>query len=264
VIESGLYRGRLWHRRFDPPHAFERDLLVGLVDVALLDGAEKGALRLVRGWPIGLRGADHLPDPSGRDRSLAERVADRVTPVLGRPPTGEMALVSQPRAFGLTFDPASFIYCFGPDGIEAVVVEVTNTPWGERHAYVLVDGTEMASKTHRFRAEKTLHVSPFFGMDHVYSFDVREPDDQIRLSITNHRQGQRVFQAGMALTRIAPLGTRMTSALLRHAFMPAETLLGIYAHAALLFWKRARFHPHPRKGIPASAPADGATSRGSR
>jgi DUF1365 family protein len=263
VIDSGLYRGRLWHRRFEPAHAFERDLMVGLVDVAALDAAAGGSLPLVRGWPIVLRGSDHLPDPQGRDRSLAERVAEHVTSVLDRAPSGDMVLVSQPRAFGLAFDPASFVYCLGPEGVEAVVVEVTNTPWGERHAYVLAHGERTAPDTQRFRAEKVLHVSPFFGMDHTYTFDVSEPGERIRLSITNHRAGRRVFQAGMALDRIAPIGLGMSAAILRHALMPAETLLGIYAHAAVLAWKRAPFHAHPRKRLAAPPPA-GVTSRGPR
>ena len=41
--------------------------------------------------------------------------------------------------FGHCFNPVSFYYCFDAAGerVEAVVAEVTNTPWGERHAYVL-------------------------------------------------------------------------------------------------------------------------------
>ena len=266
MIESGLYRGRLWHRRFAPHHAFERDLMVGMVDVSVLDSAPGASVSLVRGWPIVLRGADHLPDPRGRDRSLSERVSERVAPVLGHAPTGDMALVSQPRAFGLAFDPASFVYCFGHEGLEAVVVEVTNTPWGERHAYVLARGTRPGPETHRFDLAKALHVSPFFGMDHTYRFDVGEPGERLRLSITNRRDGERVFQAGMNLRRIAPLGGRMSPGVLRHAFMPGETLLGIYAHAAALAWKRAPFHPHPRKrpSTSGSASSAGTVSRGNR
>ena len=43
----------------------------------------------------------------------------------------------------------------------AGVAEVTNTPWGERHAYVL-DGRERDASTRQF------HVSPFLGMDREY------------------------------------------------------------------------------------------------
>ena len=45
--------------------------------------------------------------------------------------------------------------------VEAVLAEVTNTPWGERHAYVLPGGQGDLAKR--------LHVSPFMTMDHVYA-----------------------------------------------------------------------------------------------
>ena len=68
------------------------------------------------------------------------------------------------------FNPVSFYYCFDAAGaaLEAVVAEVTNTPWGERHAYVL--RLRGARRRGARRVAKAFHVSPFMPMDHDYDW----------------------------------------------------------------------------------------------
>ena len=159
-------------------------------------------------------------------------------------------------ARNMAFDPVSFVYCIGSDGVEAVVAEVTNTPWGERIVYVLTDLERDATGALRRTMRKGMHVSPFFGMDHDYVFALREPGERLLLSITNRQGSQRVFEAGFDLRRAAGFGDAPSASVLRHAFMPYETLLGIYVQAARLAWKRAPFHPHPsRRGV--LRPSDG-------
>jgi len=253
VIRPGFHRGRLWHRRQEPSHAFSRDLLLAVADVDAIDAAPEGELALAGRWPISLRRADHLPvDPQqdGAEATLRRTVARIVAARTGRTPTGPMFLVSQPRCFGLTFDPVSFVYCLSGDGVEAVVAEVTNTPWGERIVYVLADLEETATGRLRCTMPKEMHVSPFFGMDHDYVFEIGVPGERLGLSITNHRSGRRVFEAGFDLRRIRGFDGAPSSGVLRHAFIPYETLFGIYVQAARLAWKRAPFHPHPsRRGM---------------
>jgi DUF1365 family protein len=43
------------------------------------------------------------------------------------------------RYFGHCFNPVSFYYCFDDldQKVEAIMAEVTNTPWKERHAYII-------------------------------------------------------------------------------------------------------------------------------
>ena len=263
----GFYLGRLWHRRAEPKHAFDRDLLLALADVDAIDAAPRGELALAGRWPISLRREDHLP-PSGNATavsprpSLRESVVATVSRQTGRTPTGPMFLLSQPRCFGLTFNPVSFVYCLsegegdGESEVEAVVAEVTNTPWGERHAYVLSDPVSRASGDLRYTLPKRMHVSPFFEMNHDYVFSLRSPDERIRLSITILRDRERVFGAGFDLRRTAGFEDSPPLAVLRHAFVPYETLVGIYSQAARLAWKRVPFHPHPSR-LAAPSRADG-------
>ena len=74
-----------------------------------------------------------------RRRRSTRPSATLVEERLGSAPQGPIRLLTHLRTFGHCFNPVSFYYCFAPDGeqLEAIVAEVTNTPWGERHAYVL-------------------------------------------------------------------------------------------------------------------------------
>ena len=97
------------------------------------------------------------PTPSG-----ARRRAHRHAP--GRPGTA----ADQPALPGPPVQPGELLLLLRPRrrGAEAVVAEVTNTPWGERHAYVL--GVRGADGAVRGRVDKVFHVSPFMAMDHEY------------------------------------------------------------------------------------------------
>ena len=85
---------------------------------------------------VSFRRRDYLGDPSmPLDRSVRDLVEQRT----GRRPDGPISLLTQVRTWGWLFNPISVYYCFAPDGetVDAIVVEVTNTPWHERTTYVL-------------------------------------------------------------------------------------------------------------------------------
>ena len=101
---------------------------------ALFDGYR---LASARGRSLAeFRRADHLGDPR---RPLADEVRALVAARSGTAPAGPIRLLTNLRYLGHAFNPVCFYYCFDAAGerVEAVVAEVTNTPWGECHAYVL-------------------------------------------------------------------------------------------------------------------------------
>lgn len=57
-------------------------------------------------------------------------------------PTGRIELLTHLAYFGYCFNPASFYYAWDAAGtaLEAVLIEVSNTPWNEMHYYVLHPG----------------------------------------------------------------------------------------------------------------------------
>ena len=87
-----------------------------------------------------------------------------------------MRLLANPRYLGVGFNPVSFLFLHGEDGgVESVIAEVTNTPWGERTAYVLDGRSRGPDGTIRGSFEKRMHVSPFQPMDQTYEISVTRP-----------------------------------------------------------------------------------------
>ena len=123
------------------------------------------------------------------ERPLAECVRDAGGGAhRARGPRGPVRLLTTLRTFGHNFNPVCFYYCFAPGGerVEAVVAQVTNTPWGERHAYVLRRDGERSVM--RDTMEKVFHVSPFIGMDNRYDWRV---DRARRAPAGAHRRARR-------------------------------------------------------------------------
>ena len=85
-----------------------------------------------------------------------------------------------------------------PDGggLDAIVLEVTNTPWGERHWYVF-DARGGAATA---RTAKAMHVSPFLPMDLDYRVTWTDPGAALWLRIEAERGGVKIFEADLALT----------------------------------------------------------------
>lgn len=241
---SFLYEGRVTHRRRTPvDHAFSYPVCMLLLDLDELPQvlAQHPLWSWRRPAPGRIRRADLVGDPRV---PVTDAVRDEVQRQTGARPAGPIRLLTTPRTYGHAFNPVSFYYCFGADGeqVEAVLAEVTNTPWGERHAYVM-DPAGGAS-------EKLFHVSPFMGMDHRYTWRLTPPGDAIAITIASDRDGARVFDAALRLDR-APLDrAALTRVLVRHPAAGLVTLARIYGQALRLKLKGAPSFPHPDAGTP--------------
>jgi hypothetical protein len=245
AVHSALYEGHLAHARQGPrPHRFAYRLHMLYLDLdetgevlrrsMLLREGRFGLLSFFRG--------DYLGDPS---RPLKQAVLDLVETRLGVRPAGPVRLLTLVRCLGYVFNPVSFYYCFDADGttLEAVVAEITNTPWKERHAYVLPAG----DGTVRAVFDKAFHVSPFFDMAQRYRWLVPTPGDTLSVTMVNEQEGKDVFSATMALERHALTPSRLLSVVVRQPLMAWLVHLGIYVQAFRLWRKRTPYFAHPAK-----------------
>ena len=148
-------------------HAFSYAVYMVWLDLAELDTVFRGrwfwsTKRRALAW---FRRADYLGDAA---ISLDEAVRRRVAQSLGRRPSGPIRMLSQLRNFGHCFNPVTFYYCYDTADarVETIVAEITNTPWRERHSYVLpVAAGNAPGQSMRFALAKDFHVSPFMPME---------------------------------------------------------------------------------------------------
>lgn len=245
MTASAVYEGWVRHRRHTPvEHTFRYRHAMLLLDLAELpEVLDRHLLYSARRpAPARFRRADHVGDPG---RPLADCVRELVQCRTGRRPAGPVRLLTTLRMLGHSFNPVSFYYCFDADGerVEAVVAQVTNTPWRESHCYIL--GRDGAG-TMRDTVPKVFHVSPFMGMDNRYDWRVTEPGEDLVVHIDERDgHGARLFDATLSLKRRPFSPRRLTAVLLRFPAVSLRVLWLIYWNSLRLKLKGAPYHPHP-------------------
>jgi len=243
VSASAIYEGTIRHRRYAVrQHEFSHRLALAYLDLDELDGLLGGRLTASRPGLVRFRRADYLGDPA---TPLVEAVREEVERATGELPAGPIRLLTQLRTFGHCFNPVSFYYCFtAHEQLEAVVAEVTSTPWGERHAYVLRRAAEGPVLAAGFA--KQLHVSPFMGMEQRYLWRVAAPGATLSVHIESQEHAQRAFDATLTLRRKPLSSGGLASVTARYPAATLRVLALIYGHALALKLKGVPVHPRPR------------------
>jgi DUF1365 family protein len=243
VTESAIYKGKVYHQRFKPTqHKFDYDIYLfwlKLDEEELATLSHKLKYFSAEGKArVRFKREDYLGDPS---LSLRQAVLNRMIELNdGTPLSGDVFMLGQLRMWGWYFSPVNFYYLRNTDGkFTHMLAEVSNTPWNERHHYLVNLDTQDDTP-------KAFHVSPFNPMDMTYKWSISQPSTRLSLAMDCVRSDKE-FSAGINLTKFTLDNANLTQALKRIPSMTIKTVAGIYWHALKLLLKRTPLYTHPEK-----------------
>lgn len=194
------------------------------------------------------RRRDHFGDPG---IPIDQAVADQVENQLGRRPEGPIRMLTHLRYFGLCFNPVSFFFCYNhtDTDVETIVTEIHNTPWNERHCYVLKSEANQhpLKQWRRYRFTKSFHVSPFIDMDIQYDWRFRLPGDRLGVHMIDYQGKNKIFDASLSLRRREITPAALTNVLIKYPLLTGKVVAMIYWQALRLVIKKVPFFPHPKK-----------------
>lgn len=253
-LNSCIYRGVVQHARYQPHvHRFQYQLFMMYLDLDELDVVFRNQWAWSTRWPslAWFRRRDHLGDPT---RPLADCVRELVQTQTGMNVRGPIRLLTQLRYFGYVMNPVSYYYCFDETGLQlqAVVAEIHNTPWGERHCYVIPQQAgNRSGETARISYEhaKDFHVSPFMPMELNYRWNFSTPGRELSVDVALLREREKVFDARLLLQKKPITSTHLMQTLLRFPCMTASVITAIYWQAFKLWLKKTPYYPHPKSEI---------------
>lgn len=243
-----MYEGVVRHRRMAPhPHAFSYRMAQLYLDLDEIDHLfDQHWLWSSKGRNIAqFRRSDYM---GPTQMPLAEAVRQKVEKATGQRPNGPIRVLTHLRYFGVVFNPVSFYYCFAADGVtlEFIVAEITNTPWKERHAYVLPMKTAQChGRAMQWSFPKTFHVSPFMPMDREYDWRFTAPSNNLHVHMDVKREGEREFDANLILQRRPLTSSSLARVLWRYPLMTTQVVGAIHWQALRLWLKRNPVHDHP-------------------
>jgi len=268
VVTARLYDCEVMHARLAPKgHRFTHSVFALAAEIDGLADLGEG-LRLLgpegSRAPYQLRDGDFLPrrpifHPGNQREEHFGKASDNL-PARVRafaaahgcviPAEARITLVALPRAFGRSYNPASFHLIEWHGELRAAVAEVHNT-FGERKAWFLGPECRQPDGGLRLRTPKRFYVSPFSGLETEFEFILRAPDDRLLLKVDHWEGGIRTLISAWTGRRVPLTDGRLAWLTLRMPFLVLKVIALIHLHAGWL-WLVKRLPFRRKKDDPAS------------
>lgn len=256
------YLGHVGHQRYLPKsHGFGYSANFFWLDLSQLATLEQYSplLKHEKFGAFSFRRRDYLAG----DVDLQQAVLQKVGVLGGDIQDIDQVFMLSPLAnWGLYFSPLTLYYCFSHGKLQVLLAEVSNTPWNERHYYLVpiaatpsvnaqANSADSALEMTEFTHSKNFHVSPFNPLDMLYQWHVGKPGEQMQLSITNWRQQQKIFSAWFKLERQPLTAPALKQLLIRTPWPCVQVVFRIYWHALKLLIKGLPVYGHKKPEDPA-------------
>ncbi|CAM2974243.1 Plasmid partition ParA protein [Vibrio mytili] len=242
LMNSRLFVGNVRHRRFTPvTHELNYALFMLAIDTDELEELEQ------RVWGFGTRWwhwarfkrSDYLGEGG-----LKEAVQAKVAELTGTQCTGKVIAVCHLRYLGLYFSPVNFYYVYNQQGEWMyMLAEVSNTPWNERHYYVVSANKD--DEHAGWEQDKAFHVSPFNPIDQRYHWRIKPLTEKLNIHLECHKD-EKHFDATMTMKAKAFCSRSLLRCLIGTPIQTVKVMVGIYWHALKLWIKGAPFYSHPK------------------
>ena len=248
TLSSAIYVGTSEHRRLSPKtNIFTYRVCYFFLDLKEISSLFNIPLLFSYNQPgiLSFWRKDYLGQ---KTNTLDECVRDIVFQKTQKKCTGPIRLLCNISYFGFCFNPVTFYYCYAEDGetLEFIVSEITNTPWGEKHAQVF---TTTEDKINTFQFPKDFHVSPFMPMSIDYNWVFHKPNENLYVYMQNRNNGEKrvIFDTTLNLKKVPLTAKNIIVSFAQFPFVTFKTMLAIYFQALILFIKKTPFYSHPLK-----------------
>jgi DUF1365 family protein len=240
ILENNLYVGEVRHRRFTPRlHQFTYNIFMFCFDISKITEALHGTH-----W-YSFKRTNYFGAPGEQlDYSVRQHIKEKN----GIAPSGKIFLLTHLSTLGYCFNPISVYIVFKPDSneIEMLLTEVTNTPWGERHIYILDAPRAVKNNVYQYVFEKVLHVSPFMQMNYEYHLNFKIDNNKLILHMDSYKNSEHHFDATLSLDGLQLNKENINKMKWRYPFITYKVTAAIYWEALKLFIKRVPFYAHPK------------------
>lgn len=236
LFRSGIFKGDVIHARIRPKmHKLHYSVFSFLLNVDELNRLDKKLwfFSLNRFNLFSFYDEDFGPsenEPIGNHvRGLLQRFADGTKP-------WRIELLCYPRVLGYTFNPLVIYYCRDDDGeLKVIIYEVNNT-FGERQSYVVPvtcsdDGPDVHS------CSKLMDVSPFNACSGDYSFHIREPGEDIVVSVLHRDSSGPLLRALFTGVRQELSDASLMRTFFAYPFLTLKVTAAIHFEALKLWVK---------------------------
>ena len=245
MFESLIFTGTVRHRRFTPKlHQFSYTLFMFCFDIDDLVHSFKNIKHVSIeqfNW-FAFHRKNYMSHP---DIPLDDYVRQLVVTKFDTLPKGKIYLLSNLSCLGYCFNPISLYFIFDETNqqLDYLILEVTNTPWGEKHNYVLKSASSPTNDVYDFQFQKELHVSPFMAMNYAYQFNLKLTKEKIIIRMENQIDGKKDFDVTLTLTA----SDQKETVFKHYPLITYKVTAAIYWQALKLWIKGVPFHTHPKR-----------------